>query len=536
QLPFVATAAVVARVHIATRTEALHEAPTVAALLVVVAATTAAVAMPWHLLPRWAVAVVPVADVVAIVLLISDSLVISSMLVLPVLWLARAFPHRGYAGAIALGVLAAWSNDLWPLLTDGTVADAGPATLQLLVIVPAVLASVAIVVSASERRASARLQLMAAQSRLVEESLDESRTQRRLLEAVLNTVDVGVVALDPVGRVSLINRLLREDGAPIPAVGESVTDVQVLERFDGRVLGDDGATALAPHERPMLRAHRGERIVRELVWWTGEGADAPSAQRVSAAQLTDEEGNRAGAVLVYQDLTKEMAALAQRDDFVSSVTHELRTPLTSVLGYLDLALDTPDLPADATARLEIAVRNAERLELLISNLLVAARESAGASPAPVGRVDLSDVVRDVAEGQAPRAADGKVAVSVIADEACDVEADRTRLTQIVDNVVSNAIKYSRPGDSVTVETWRGVDTVHLQVVDTGIGISAGDQVRLFTRFYRAPSVRQGKVQGTGLGLHITKQLVEALGGEITLESAPGVGTTVDVTLPAAGAR
>ncbi|MGC5614960.1 sensor histidine kinase [Georgenia sp. Z1491] len=534
QLPFVVVVIVVALVHVATDAELLTRDRTFAAFLVVIAATTAAVAMPWHRLPRWAVATVPVLDILAVALLLTDSLIVSSTLVLPVMVLARTFPRVGVVPAIALGVLAAWSPEIRDLLTSTGKLTVDGVTLQRLVLVPAVLASAAIVVAGSERRAAARLELVSAQSQVVEDALADSRSQRRLLEAVLNTVDVGVLALDAAGRVTLRNRTLVEQDAPVPAVGELVDDPAARARSVGRVRAADGTTELRAEQLPSVRVHRGERLVREIVWW---GADEPrSAQRVSAARLTDEHGEHAGSVVVYQDLTKEMAALAQRDDFVSSVTHELRTPLTSILGYLDLAIDDPDLPDEARARLEVAVRNAERLELLISNLLVAARESAEATPAPAGLVDLSAVVRDVVESQTPRARDGQVTVTVHAEAPCDVEANDTRLTQIVDNLVSNAIKYSRPDDHVRVETWRDPEHVHLEVADTGIGISAGDRIRLFSRFYRAPAVRQGPVQGTGLGLHITKGLVEAIGGTIELDSRLGEGTTVHVSLPAAGAR
>lgn len=190
QLPFLATAVVVAGVHIATSPEALVDDRTFIALLVVVAATTtAAAAVPWHLLSRWTVAVVPVADVVAIV------------------------------------------------------------------------------VAASERRSIARLELMAAQSRLVEESLVQSRTQGRLLETVLNTVDVGVVVLGPDGRVTLINRLLHEDGAPVPALGETVTDKRSVERIHGRILGDDGRRwTTCPSRPPSSTRRRRTARMRSARW------------------------------------------------------------------------------------------------------------------------------------------------------------------------------------------------------------------------------------------------------------------------------
>ncbi|MGO1511157.1 MAG: hypothetical protein ACTHW4_11370 [Actinomycetales bacterium] len=143
----------------------------------------------------------------------------------------------------------------WHLLSRWTVA-----------VVP-VADVVAIVVAASERRSIARLELMAAQSRLVEESLVQSRTQGRLLETVLNTVDVGVVVLGPDGRVTLINRLLHEDGAPVPALGETVTDKRSVERIHGRILGDDGRRwTTCPSRPPSSTRRRRTARMRSARW------------------------------------------------------------------------------------------------------------------------------------------------------------------------------------------------------------------------------------------------------------------------------
>jgi signal transduction histidine kinase len=112
-----------------------------------------------------------------------------------------------------------------------------------------------------------------------------------------------------------------------------------------------------------------------------------------------------------------------------------------------------------------------------------------------------------------------------------VHGDRTRLNQVTDNLLSNAIKYTERGGTVTVTLGVAGDQAHLSVRDTGIGISEDDQERIFDRFYRASTVRRGAVPGTGLGLHISRQLVEAHGGRIELTSAAGKGTTMDVYLP-----
>ena len=235
-------------------------------------------------------------------------------------------------------------------------------------------------------------------------------------------------------------------------------------------------------------------------------------------------------MVALHDITDELGALAQRDDFVSSVSHELRTPLTSVTGYLDLALDDPQLPEHVAGYLTVAQRNAARLRTLIDNLLSAARTRADAEAWEP--VDLREVVTDVVESIRPPAEDRGLTIAVGAPGPAGVRGDAGRLTQVVGNIVSNAVKYTHPGGHIDVtldvpEPGR----VRLAVVDDGPGISAEAQEQLFSRFYRAPEVRNSAVQGTGLGLHTSRQIVEALGGTITLRSEPGQGTRVEILLP-----
>lgn len=169
--------------------------------------------------------------------------------------------------------------------------------------------------------------------------------------------------------------------------------------------------------------------------------------------------------------------------------------------------------------------------MIIDNLLTAART--GADAGGWEPVDLGEVVADVVESIRPPAEDRGLTIGVDAAGRGVVRGDAGRLTQVVSNVVSNAVKYTDPGGRIDValdepETGR----VRLVVSDDGPGISEEAQDRLFTRFYRAPEVRNSAVQGTGLGLHISRQIVQAHGGTITLQSAPGRGTRVEILLPA----
>ena len=518
QLPFAAvTLAIILAVAVFDN-ELLGDDRFFAAVVLTVAATALALLLPWTRLPRWSTAVVPVMDICAVAFAEAAGFESYVLVLLPVLWMATRFGRSGVAISIALGTAAAWAPELL------TGADAAVTDLNRQVLGPAVLTAAGIYLHLSEKRSTARRNLLGRQSALIEETLRDARAQQLLLGGILNTIDVGVVAMDAQGRVTHINRAHAKVIAGRYRVGDPVDVHAGIDGFRA-----DGVTPLGHDGSPLVRASRGETIDRELTFWE-EGDGSRRAFRVSAAPLLDEDGNWAGAVVAYQDLTAETSALAQREDFVSSVSHELRTPLTSVLGYLELALEQP-VPETVRAHLRVVERNTERLQRLIGDLLTAAQTRAGEIALTAVSVDLREVVAEAVQSQGPRAANHGVVLANRATDPCVVHGDRIQLNQVTDNLVSNAIKYTEPGGTVTVTLDVEGDEAHLAVRDTGIGISEDDQGHIFDRFYRAAPVRRGTVPGTGLGLHISRQLVEAHGGRIELTSTPGKGTTVDVYLP-----
>jgi signal transduction histidine kinase len=214
------------------------------------------------------------------------------------------------------------------------------------------------------------------------------------------------------------------------------------------------------------------------------------------------------------------------------VSHELRTPLNAVIGNLDLVLDGDQgLPIAAVQRLKVAQRNTERLLTLVSDLLVSASEALHVHPR---RTDLAGVV-EASLGSARTQAE-RAKVSLLMDVATPLWAyvDPLRIGQALDNLVSNAIKYSPNGGPVTVTARARDGLIHLQVADAGMGMTAADAAEVFTRFYRSPAAREADIPGVGLGLAITKAIVELHGGSITCVSRLGEGSTFTVSVPADG--
>jgi signal transduction histidine kinase len=220
-----------------------------------------------------------------------------------------------------------------------------------------------------------------------------------------------------------------------------------------------------------------------------------------------------------------------KDEFVALISHDLRTPLTSIMGYLELALDSESVPEPERGYLEVVERNSERLLRLVNDLLFVARFEAGEMELNFSELDLAAIVRQAVEEATPRASAKQIALGAEINGALLVSADRGRMFQLLDNLIGNAIKFTPEGGRVDVRLLPSGDAVRLEVADSGIGVAPEDQSHLFERFFRAGNTRQGQVPGTGLGLYIARAIVEAHGGRIDVESSLGEGTRFSVDLP-----
>ena len=224
-----------------------------------------------------------------------------------------------------------------------------------------------------------------------------------------------------------------------------------------------------------------------------------------------------------------------RDEFVAVVSHELRTPLTSIIGYLELLVDedSSELTSEQRSYLEIVQRSTSRLVELVGDLLLVAEAERGPLALDLADIDVAALAADAAEAARPSADAQGVTLRVEPGSGGTVAGDPTRLAQMLDNLISNAIKFTPEGGRVTVHAAvRGNDAV-FEVVDTGGGVSDADRERLFDPFFRSREANARAVPGTGLGLTITKAIVDAHHGSIEVESAPGAGTTFRVWLPVA---
>ena len=356
--------------------------------------------------------------------------------------------------------------------------------------------------------------------RILQENLRISRRREALLDTVFNTAEVGLQVVDRGANTILMNSRLA-------AAVHQATSRTGLDISQQPVFSADRRMPLAEAEWPVNRAAAGESFSNEVVWFgTGEDQRALSV----SAQPVKDNSEFAGSVIAFSDVTRLVRAAAAQEEFVANVSHELRTPLTSIIGYLDLALEA-DLPEQVNSALNIAMRNAERLLGLVTDLLSVA---SGAPKMECKTVDLAVLIRGAADSAAPRARTNGVQLHIDVPDVLLAEVDPRRMSQVLDNLLSNAVKYSPDGGSVRVSLRRSSSALTLEVADTGIGMSEEEQKQVFTKFFRSRGALSSAIPGAGLGLVITKNIVEAHGGSLTFSSTPGVGSVFTVVLPETG--
>ncbi|TML33824.1 MAG: HAMP domain-containing histidine kinase [Actinobacteria bacterium] len=247
-------------------------------------------------------------------------------------------------------------------------------------------------------------------------------------------------------------------------------------------------------------------------------------------ELFEQADESRAALAVQNERLRELDHL--KDNLISVVSHELRTPLTSILGYLELLdQDRDRLTQRHRHFLGVVGRNAERLLDIVVDLLFVAQARAGHMTLDREPLDLSELAEHAVEGTLPAANERQITITVAPCSDSVVSGDRQRLGQVLDNLLSNALKFTPRNGSVEVRLSASRDYVVLEVADTGIGISAGAQRELFTRFFRTDAAIEAAIQGTGLGLSIVKAIVDGHGGQVSVESIEGEGATFTVNLP-----
>ncbi|SDS67939.1 PAS domain S-box-containing protein [Nocardioides scoriae] len=342
-------------------------------------------------------------------------------------------------------------------------------------------------------------------------------------EGILASMGEGVMGVDAEGRVTFANPA---------AAGVLGADGEAL-------LGTDLCTITCPSDH-----QDGERCLTDVVRETGTAITRPSGEfaRVDDTRFPVEvtaaprrgPGLETGMVLVFRDTTERQAMARMKNQFVSAVSHELRTPLTSIRGALEMLSDgdTGELPASAGSMVETALRGSERLTRLVNDIIDVERLESGSFPMYFAEHAAAAVVEASVSGLEVLAAEAGVTLVVDGAEGL-VRADADRLVQALVNLVGNAVKFSPPGSEVHVEARTVGPAVQFTVSDSGRGIPASHLELVFERFAQVEVSDAREKAGTGLGLPITRSIVEQHGGRIWVESVPGEGSTFAFTVPVA---
>lgn len=255
---------------------------------------------------------------------------------------------------------------------------------------------------------------------------------------------------------------------------------------------------------------------------------------VSSAPVLTPEGERMGTVMVLRDITREAEAESLKDDFITGMSHELRTPLTVVKVYSDLMLRSANghLKEQEHAYLEKIVKASSELEQHIQKMINISEIQAGTLNLRREDFSFTDLVRQLNDRWQPLMAQKGVHFSVEQPaHELTINGDRERLRWAFDNLLDNALNYTSEGNSVRVAVYAQGHAVHLDVIDTGIGIASADQRYIFDRFFRAKNEHNYTERGIGLGLFITKELITLHGGQISVSSKTGAGSTFHCELP-----
>jgi two-component system phosphate regulon sensor histidine kinase PhoR len=350
----------------------------------------------------------------------------------------------------------------------------------------------------------------------LERSIGDLSHQRERLEAMLEAMQEGVMVLGENGAITVANRALRRMLLAGDVIGKQPIEV-VRNAELHEILRESART-----RRPVTRELSFGSIRRRRV-------------RVQVSPLAGPEG-RGGLVAVFSDVTELRRLETLRRDFVANVSHELRTPIASIRATSETlrggALDDPEM---AKEFVEIIDRNAQRLHRLVEDLLDLSKIEAKELDLKIQPLDAREEAQAVVDLLRHSAEQRTSHVVVEAPEGLKVQADPRALEQILTNLVDNAIKYGPPGTRVALRARRSLDRpgrVTFEIADDGPGIDAAHLPRLFERFYRVDTGRSRALGGTGLGLAIVKHLAEALGGEVSVESALGRGSSFRVDLPA----
>jgi signal transduction histidine kinase len=435
-------------------------------------------------------------------------------MLVPVVILAFSFGIAGLTMALVGNALVT----AFPYILANTVPGTPVGWINALML-PSFIGLVAIAAfmfSMLLQRSHLRLQATTRESDLI---AVESANEQAITMTVLNAMDVGTAFIRSDSSVGFTNTAFRN------LVRRAEMDPETMA---GTLVFDtDRVTPVDPSEQMMEQAGRGDYFDSRL-YWIGERAEQ-RAVLITARPVTGVDGEPLGSAFISKDVTELTDAIEAREDFLAGVSHELRTPLTSIIGYLEVIDDTIDAKeVGIDHELGIIQRNSNQLMMRIGDLLHITDESVHLR---LRLVDVPRIVQQAVDAIRFRAENAGVAITASVGSPFTAMIDQSRFAQVLDNLLTNAVKYTPRGGSIDVTLVSNATSFEFTVADTGNGIPEHELKHVFNRFYRTESVRGGGISGAGLGLAIVQNIVKAHRGTVEVASEVSTGTTFTVTLP-----
>ncbi|MDO8507788.1 MAG: ATP-binding protein [bacterium] len=358
-------------------------------------------------------------------------------------------------------------------------------------------------------------------------------------EAIFSNIGDGIYAVNTMRELILFNPQAEK------ITGWKAKDTMGLPCKKIMNLKNEQSVSICEKDCPALAVwNTGENVVRDDMCYPGKGKTDIKLEG-TYAPIKDMDGKVTGAICVFRDITKKKEVERMRSEFVSTASHELRTPITAMSGYIELALNDKVCKVDSKASeyLNKAFQTASAMSELIKNLLVVTKIEDRKLEYTVTNFSLKDLSEEVIDVFNKKATENGVELKydssphlkvkgTVVSRSLDVRADREQIREVLNNLVENAIKFTTEG-SVTISIEYDEDFAKVCVADTGVGISETGQKHLFEKFYQVDNSATRAVGGTGLGLYITRSIIEYFGGSIWVESEEGKGSSFFFTIPRA---
>ena len=360
----------------------------------------------------------------------------------------------------------------------------------------------------------------------IEKAKNIAQEERAKAEGILKSIGDGVFAVDLNFNIILMNRIAEEMSGYTSqeAIGK---DYKNIFKF---TYEKSPNTPYPLFVEEVIKNGRVRELTNHTLLISKNNTQLPISD--SAAPIKDVSGNIFGGIVVIRDASREREIEKVKDEFILIAAHQLRTPLGSMRWTIEMLMSYKDIPKQALEKIELINKENKRMTLLVNDLLNVSQIDQGKVQDKPEVTDIVHVIESVIMESEAEAKEKKVQIiSELDTNIPTIMIDPIRLREVIQNLISNSIKYNIPDGKIIISAKTVDSSVLLRIADEGIGIPLADQERVFTKFYRAANASKSSTTGSGLGLFVVKSYIEKWGGKVDFQSIEGKGSTFNITLP-----